>query len=148
MAKEVPDALLVATKLLAGRDKTSAQLAAALERKGYDAPIIAQTIERAKALRYLDDARVATRLALDELRAGWAGEALHARLTNKGLDDALVSEACAAAIAELGWVELDVARSLITKRKLEGAKAARFLGSRGFSEDVVERLVGSAEVER
>jgi SOS response regulatory protein OraA/RecX len=36
----------------------------------------------------------------------------------------------------------------MTKRKLEGAKAARFLGGRGFSADVVERLVGSAEVER
>ena len=140
--------MLVATKLLAGRDKTSAQLAAALQRKGHDSATITQTIERAKALKYLDDARVAARLALDELRGGWAGEALHARLTSKGLDDALVSEACASAITELGWVELDAARSLMTKRKLEGAKAARFLGGRGFSADVVERLVGSAEVER
>lgn len=148
MAKEAPDALTLATKLLAGRDKTRAQLALALERKGHPPEVIAATLTRLGSLGYLDDARVAHRRALEDLRAGWAGEALQARLDALGLDAALAAQAIDAAVAELGWSALAMARTLLERRKLTGAKAARFLGARGFPEDVVERLVGSAGVER
>lgn len=143
MPKEGTTAFDHAAKLLAGRDKTRAQLAQALERKGFDAGAIADALARAGALGWLDDARVARRRAADGLRDGWAGEALLAKLVASGLEDRIAAQAIAAAIDELGWVALDAARALLGKRRLEGAKAARFLASRGFGEDVVERLVPS-----
>lgn len=136
-----PDALTQATRLLASTDKTRAQLVAALQRKGYPPAEIEQALARAQALGYLDDARVARKKAQAELRAGWAGDALLARLTGAGLDEALVRSAVAEAISETGWAALPAARALVAARKLTGPKAARFLASRGFDEDVVERLV-------
>jgi regulatory protein len=136
-----PDALTQATRLLASTDKTRAQLVQALRRKGYPRVEIEQAISRAQGLGYLDDARLARKKAQVELRAGWAGEALHARLTATGLDEALARSAVDGAVEEAHWVALEAARALLTARKLTGAKAARFLSSRGFEEDVVERLV-------
>jgi regulatory protein len=142
------DALSVVTKLLSGRDKTRAQLHAALERKGFGPEEIDAALERARSLGYLDDARVAKRRALAELTAGWAGEALRARLEAVGVEGHTAQAAIDEAIAELGWRDLEAARRLLAVKKATGAKAARFLSSRGFSDDVVERLVGSPEVER
>jgi regulatory protein len=143
-----PDALTQATKLLAATDKTRAQLIAALSRRGYPAEEIDAALERAKALGYLDDARVAKRRAQENLRAGWAGEALLARLVGGGLDEALAASSAKEAMAEVGWSALEAARALVAQRKLTGAKAARFLSARGFQEDVVERVIGSGGVER
>lgn len=141
MPPSKPDALTQATRLLASTDKTRAQLVEALRRKGYPPPEIDQALTRAQALGYLDDARFARKKALAELRAGWAGEALLARLTGAGLDEALARAAVAEAAFEVRWVALEAARALMTARKVTGAKAARLLASRGFEEDVVERLV-------
>lgn len=136
-----PDALTQATRLLASTDKSRAQLVEALRRRGYPPAEIDEATARAQALGYLDDGRFAHKKAQAELRAGWAGEALLARLTGAGLDQALARTAVQAAIAEARWVALEAARGLMAARKLSGAKAARFLASRGFEEDVVERLV-------
>ncbi|MDP1821959.1 MAG: RecX family transcriptional regulator [Archangium sp.] len=143
MASSKPDALTQATRLLASTDKTAAQLIAALARRGHSQVEIDGALERARALGYLDDRRVAAKKAKDDLRAGWVGEALLARLTATGLDEAVARSAVKDAIAESGWSALDAARRLVTARKLTGAKAARFLASRGFEEDVVERVIGS-----
>lgn len=142
-----PDALTEATKLLASTDKTSAQLVVALQRRGYSQAEIDGALERARALGYLDDRRVATKKAKDDLRAGWVGEALLARLIATGLDEAVARGAVKDAIAESGWIALDAARRLVAARKLTGAKAGRFLASRGFEEDVVERVIGSGGAE-
>lgn len=141
MTRPRPDALTQATRLLAASDKTRAQLLEALRRRGYGAEEAEQAAARAQALGYLDDRRVARRKAQVQLRAGWVGQALLARLTGAGLEDALARTAVQEAIAESGWSALEAARALLTARKLSGAKAARFLGSRGFEEDVVARLV-------
>lgn len=143
MTKAV-SALEVVTKLLSGRDKTRAQLRAALERKGFGREDIDAAVSRAVELGYVDEARVAQRKAEALLRDGWCGEALGARLGALGLDAQTIDVAIAAAKAELAWSEAGTARALVERRHLEGVKAARFLASRGFSEDVVERLVGPA----
>ena len=143
-----PDALTQATKLLASTDKTRAQLVAALTKRGYPAEEIDSALERATALGYLDDARVAKRRAQEQLRLGWAGEALLARLVGGGLPEALAARAVKEAIALAGWSALWAARGLVAQRKLSGARAGRFLSSRGFEEDVVEQVIGSGGVER
>lgn len=147
MASPKPDALTQVTRLLASTDKTRAQLVAALARRGYEQPEIEAAVERARALGYLDDARVAERRARTELQAGWAGEALLARLVGAGLDEATAAAAIKAAIAEAGWTAAAAAKALVEKRRLQGAKAARFLASRGFEEDVVNRVIGTGEFE-
>ena len=148
MAPPKPDALTQATRLLASTDKTRAQLAAALSRRGYPELEIAEALKRAVALGYLDDSRVAQRKARSDLQAGWAGEALQARLAAAGLEESTARSAIKDAINEAGWSALLAARTLLAARKLEGAKAARFLASRGFEEDVVERVIGRARSEQ
>ena len=143
-----PDALTQITRLLASTDKTRAQLVAALTRRDYEPAEIDEALSRAKSLGYLDDGRVAQRKARSELLAGWAGEALLARLTATGLEEAIARSAVKDAIAESGWTALQAARTLIVARKLEGARGARFLASRGFEEDVVERVIGTGGIER
>lgn len=133
------DALTQVTKLLAGREKTRAQLHADLVRRGFDDEAIEAALARAQELGYLDDSRVARRTAVASLRDGWAGDALIARLQAKGIDEHTAREALEHAIVELSWREADAANVLMKKRNLTGVKAARFLASRGFSEDVVNR---------
>lgn len=137
------DALSLATKLISGRDKTTAQVREALERKGFAREEIDSAIQRCRELKYLDDARVAKRVAIEALEDGWVGEALLGKLSAKGLDERTARDAIDLAREELGFVDRSAAMDLLKKRKLEGAKAARFLASRGFSEDLVEQLVGS-----
>ena len=57
------EALAHVAKLVAGRDKTVAQVQQALERKGCTPDLIDATVQRARTLGYLDDARVAVRFA-------------------------------------------------------------------------------------
>ena len=144
---EKPDALTQATRLLASTDKTRAQLAAALNKRGFSGDQIDEALERATALGYLDDARVALRKARVDLAAGWAGEALLARLVSAGVEAQGAAAAMQEAITEAAWSALSAARALVLRRKLSGAKAARFLASRGFDEDVVERVIGSQGTE-
>ncbi|MFT3709244.1 MAG: regulatory protein RecX [Archangium sp.] len=135
------EALNHATKLLSGRDKTTAQVRDALERKGFPRADIDAAIARCVELKYLDDARIAKRLALDGLDDGWVGDALLGRLTAKGLEDRVAHDAIALAREERGYSDRSAAVTLLTQRKLSGPKAARFLASRGFAEELVEQLV-------
>ena len=143
-----PDALTQVTRLLASTDKTRAQLADALVRRGYEAQEIEHALERATALGYLDDTRVARRRAQAFLRAGWSGEALLARLVHAGLDEQTARVAVQAEIAESGWTAPSAAQALVKARKLSGAKGARFLASRGFEEELVERVIGTGGFDR
>jgi regulatory protein len=143
-----PDALTQLTRLLASTDKTRAKLVEGLTRRGYSEDEIAAALDRAQALGYLDDERVAHRKAVEALQDGWAGEALLERLARAGLDEATARAAIKEAIAETGWKALDSARELAQARKLAGARGARFLASRGYEEDVVERVIGTPEPER
>lgn len=148
MPPSKPDALTQVTRLVAATDKTRAQLADALERRGFPPAEIEHALERAAALGYLDDARVARRRAQADLRDGWCGEALLARLAQAGLDEATARAAVQAEVAESGWTALSAARALVTARRLSGAKGARFLAARGFEEDLVERVIGSGGFDR
>ena len=148
MAPHKPDALTQITRLLAATDKTRAQLVAALERRGHSQAEVETAVDRAQALGYLDDNRVAHRKARAELQAGWAGEALLGRLLASGLEESTARAAVKEAIAESGWDALKAARALVASRQIEGAKAARFLAGRGYEEDLVERVIGTGEIER
>lgn len=140
MPRARPDALSQAIALLAASDKTRAQLMEALRRRGYRPAEIDEAAQRLTALGYLDDRRVAQRKAHRDLHAGWAGLPLLARLTAAGFGEELAQQALGVAIAESRWNGEDAARKLLSRNRLVGVKAARFLARRGFDEDVVERL--------
>lgn len=137
------EALAHVAKLVAGRDKTVAQVRQALERKGCAGELIEATVQRARALGYLDDARVAVRFASAALSDGWVGEALVAKLEAKGFETRVLDAAIAEARRALSFDDTASARRLLAKKKGDGVKAARFLASRGYSHELIERLVGT-----
>lgn len=137
------EALAHVAKLVAGRDKTVVQVQQALERKGCTPDLIDATVQRARTLGYLDDARVAVRFASDALSDGWVGEALFAKLEAKGLEPKVLEGAIDQARHALNFDDVAAARQLLAKKRVDGVKAARFLASRGYSHELIERLVGT-----
>jgi SOS response regulatory protein OraA/RecX len=63
------------------------------------------------------------------------------RLTTQGLAEDVAEAAVDAEVEATGHDDEAAARALVLKRKLVGVKAARFLASRGFDEDVILRVV-------
>lgn len=137
----MPSALDHAKKLLAARERTEAQLRAALTRKAYPAAEIDEAIARLRALRFLDDRRAAEAHA----RVAFAGKqskaAVARKLTSMGVAEAEASGAVERVGAEVGHDDEAAAKALLVKRRLSGLKAARFLAGRGFDEELIKRLV-------
>jgi SOS response regulatory protein OraA/RecX len=138
-------ALEHAKKLLAGREKTTAQVRAALERKGFSAGEIDEAIERLRGLSFLDDRRAAESLARTALTAHQSRSAVARKLEGLGVDESVVERAVIEAAGEVGHDDERAARALLSKRRLTGLKAARFLAGRGFDEALIRRVVGLAE---
>lgn len=127
----------VALKLLGGRDKSRAQLEASLVQKGFTAAEIKAVVERAIGLKYVDDDRVAQRLAQRLFAEGRSRTDVARRLEGKGLDPATADA--------LPVDEAAAARALLKSKGVSGVKAARLLLSRGFDEDLVASLVDLPE---
>ncbi|MBK7860143.1 MAG: regulatory protein RecX [Archangiaceae bacterium] len=131
-----------AVKLLEGRPKSRARLEAALVQRGFAARDIAQALARVTELGYLDDRRHAEARARAGVAEGRSVPDVERRLEAEGIDPALAAEVTEAVAREAGYDELSAARALVQRRKVSGAKAARLLASRGFSDDVVETVSG------
>lgn len=123
----------VALKLLGGRDKSRAQLEAALVQRGYTASEIRQAVGKATALKYLDDDRASADLAQKLFAEGRSRTDVARRLEAKGFDPA--------AADALPVDEAAAARALLKSKGVSGVKAARLLLARGFEEDLVSSLV-------
>ena len=95
------DALPAALRLLALRDRSEAELAARLRRKGFSEAQAAAAVERCRQLGYLDDARFARGRARSLLRQGRAvGPKLLADLRQHGVSETEARAAVAAAKEE------------------------------------------------
>lgn len=129
-------------RLLKARAKSRARLEQALLARGHDPAEIAAAVERVTQLGYVNDARYAEARARTELAKGRAVEDVQRRLEADGVEAHLAAEAVRSAAGEAGYDALSAAAALLRKRRLSGAKAARFLAGRGFPEDVIERLCG------
>lgn len=140
MSKAAFDA---AVKLLQGRSKSRAKLEAGLRQRGHAEGEIAAALERVTELGYLNDTRHAEAKAKSAIAEGRSLADVQRRLQAEGIDEQTAAFAAQAAAKEAGYDELSSARALVAKRKLSGAKAARFLGSRGYSEDVIAKIVGN-----
>jgi SOS response regulatory protein OraA/RecX len=111
-----------------------------LRRLGVSPAAATQIVNDVRARGLLDD-RACARLWADHwARAGYAESAVRAKLSAKGFGEAAIREA----VEHLGLPASEEARA----RELAGTllrrpagQVARRLASRGFSEDVIERVV-------
>ncbi|PTL77642.1 regulatory protein RecX [Vitiosangium sp. GDMCC 1.1324] len=154
--EEVRRATDVCLRLLAVRARSRHELQTALERKGFSEPVCRSALGKVEGWGYLDDERFARDRAAVLLGRGKYGpQAVQQRLEAHGLSREAASEAVAAAS---GAVEFDAeaaARQVLERRGLLGrelepkekARAGRLLFSRGFSPDVIQRVLGDATLE-
>jgi len=138
-------ALAYAVKLLAGRDKSELALRTALEKKSYPSPEIDEAITRVKALGYLNEARFAEAKIKEALRLNRTPLDIRNRLERAGLRADLITTILDRELALTGFNPLTAARALLQKKKITGAKAARFLAARGFDEEIIRTLLPSIE---
>jgi regulatory protein len=154
--EEVGRATDACLRLLAVRARGRHELLSVLERKGFSAPAREAALERLERWGYVDDERFARDRAVVLLQRGRYGpQAVQQRLQAHGLSREAASDAVAEAS---GAVEFDAeaaARQVLGRRGLLGrkleprehARAGRLLFSRGFSEDVIQRVLGDATLE-
>lgn len=127
-----------AVKLLRGRAKSTEILRQALLGKNFAADEVDAALARCADLGYLNDDTLGRAMAKKLLEDRRSLQEVERKLTQAGVGD--VASILKWVQDAGGYDELAFARYWLTKRGLEGAKAARFLASRGFSEDTLERL--------
>jgi regulatory protein len=141
-------AVRAALKLLAARSRSRHELRLALRRRGFTTGEQNAALSRLDSLGYLDDARFARQRAVTLLSSGFGPRAVLSRLLAHGLTDAEAKRGLRESETEIGFNELESAQALLRKRRLDAkedrkslARAARLLGARGFSEEVISRLI-------
>jgi regulatory protein len=154
--EEVRRATDACLRLLAGRARGRHELLTALERKGFSEPVRQAALEQVRGWGYLDDERFARERAAALLQRGRYGpRAVRQRLEAHGLSRDAAREAVASAHVAVEFDAEAAARQVLERRGLLGrtlepkeqARAGRLLYSRGFSPDVIHRLLGDAALE-
>jgi regulatory protein len=138
-----------AYRLLARRAYSEQELADKLLAKGFTAAAVTRMVVRLKTQGYLDDARL-TADQVERLRSrGFGSEGIRAKLAQKGLSSDTVGQTLDTSGERQ---ELDSAKRLLASRFSADAlkepqtyaRAFRLLLRRGYSQEVVESLLGSA----
>ena len=136
-----------ALRLLGLREHSRAELERKLATREEEPGQLSRVLDELQAKGFIDHERVVE--SVIHRRASRAGAArIRHELLGKGLDAQLVSEA----VQALRATELERARGVWRKKfgqaagdPAERAKQARFLAARGFSTDVIARLLRSAD---
>tara|TARA_Y100001934_G_scaffold278485_1_gene379808 strand:- start:637 stop:1101 length:465 start_codon:yes stop_codon:yes gene_type:complete len=131
----------IALKLLNKKALSTKELTLELDRQELPSSQIDNAIEHLKALRYLDDESIGTRLLQEAHRKkrGWLW--LRKKLLDRKIDEAQINH-----IAELAQEnEYSNARENLRKKlrakNLSRTQAFRFLLNRGFELELVEQLI-------
>lgn len=143
MPRAKKSAFETAVGLLAARERTRAGLAAALERRGFEAGEVEAALGRVETLGYLDDERAAARQARALFEQGRSVADVERRLAVAGVEEQLAATVARRVAGELGHDDRSAAEALVRARKVSGAKAARLLAARGFDEDLVAAVIGA-----
>ena len=147
MTPEPPSGPLVAAlDALQARDLSAAELRLLLSKRGFLPPEIEEAFARLEAWGVVSDERAA--LALLRRRSGRAArgdEALRTEMRGLGLNDELIEATLARAISEPDRA-LDLLRARY-RVPAPVAKAARFLGGRGFGEEAIGSALDRALAE-
>jgi regulatory protein len=138
-----------ALEALALRERTSAELATWLRRRGFETAAVADAVDRLIASGTLDDERFAREFAADkrELR-GWGPERIREALHERGLDPALIDVAVA---GEDHSEQLRRAVELLERRsqpvfdERSRARALAFLARRGYDSELAYDAVRAVE---
>lgn len=138
-----------AYRLLAQRAYSEQELTDRLLAKGFTAAAAARTVAHLKTQGYLDDTRLAADQAERLRTRGFGPEGVRAKLLQKGLSTEMVEQTL-----ETGGEDQDreSARRLLAsrfsadalKQPQTYARAFRLLLRRGYSQEVVESLLGGA----
>lgn len=130
--------LRVATRALARRDLSAAELDARLDRAGVVPEVAAEVADALERAGLVDDARFAERRAEALAARGWGDAAIAARLEAAGVDEAVARAAVAA-------LEPEAARAgALVERERDRLRRARILSRRGFGEETLELHAGAA----
>ncbi len=136
-------------RYLSRRDRTQEQVRAYLLRVGLSQPGVRTLLRRLVRLGYVNDARYAARWAKAQLaRRPMGRDRLEAELLAQGLDASLVASTLTLVFGERS--ERDLAQTLLAKRAKAGRGASpgqlgALLRRHGFSEDLIQDLLGSKE---
>lgn len=133
-----------AIRLLEHRDRTASDLRKRLGDRGFDADVLADTLERLQREGFVDDARFAQRYAesMRELR-GYGERRIQLELSRRGIDKELVASVSSVARADEQETadRLAVARARRFPTDLPREQALRrlagYLSRKGFGPDVV-----------
>jgi regulatory protein len=142
-----------AYRLLARRDYSEQELRTKLLAKGFTEEAILRSVTRLKEQKYLNDARLAADRVARLHAQGFGPEGIKAKLSHKGFSSETIAHVLSAND------EMDArasARKLLAsrfsadalKQPQSYARAFRLLVRRGYSQDVVESVIGSAPGEK
>jgi regulatory protein len=139
------DAFQVGLAALRHRERTTAELTAWLERRGYGAAEIEGAVDRLRSAGELDDERFARRYAEDkrELR-GWGAERIRDALLSRGLTPVLAELAVEEDSHE---AQVDRARRLLTgrgqplRKDADRARALGYLTRRGYEYEIAYEAI-------
>jgi regulatory protein len=134
-----------ALRLLSGREHSRAELERKLAQYEEETGSLARILDELQAKDFINEQRVVESV-LYRRAAKLGSSRIQHELQSKGLDSDTVRDA----VASLHSSELERAREVWRKKfslppadAAERAKQIRFLSARGFSGDVVHRVVGS-----
>ena len=130
----------LALRFLSYRSRSEAEVERRLVRSGYSSVIIEKTLERLRALRYVDDEAFARDWALARTqKRGDGPKKIELELNAKGIDQEVAREITKETFSQLD--EAEIAKKLLRKKyhatKFSDPKAiqraASFLQNRGYS---------------
>ncbi len=139
-----------ALNYLSRRDHTRAELSAKLRKKGFEASAVNDALERCTAFSYLDDEKTAGGIYRHFASSGYGVHRIRMEMKKKGVDARLIERV----IQEKHDEESELARARRMFRKKQAGlarekdkrkkreKTWRYLYNRGFSGDIIARLIG------
>lgn len=135
------DALDRAAGALRHRERTIADLDALLHQGGVPGAERRDALDTLSRLGYLDDGRFAQRRAESLAARGYGNHAIRFELEERRLGAELVD-------AALGSLPPESERALRVAGALAPGTAARRLSQKGFSDETIESVCGTAEAQR
>lgn len=136
-----------ALRLLARREHSRAELARKLEQAGFGHDDIALLLDAFEAKNWLSDRRFAESYVADH-RAKAGSIKLAYELRQRGVSDAVIEDV----LSENRDSEIERAREVWQKKfdsapgdAAEKARHIRFMQSRGFTSEVIQRVIGGSK---
>lgn len=135
------EALQTALRALARRELTAAELSARLERAGFGADDREHVVAELQAAGLQDDARAAGERARVLAGRSWGDAAIAADLERRGVTAADI-------VAALALTGPELPRALtLAARERSHPRLRRTLFRKGFSEETIEAVLGTAVAE-